>query len=262
MAVDSGSVKSAERVLALLELLGERKTPLRLIDIVEALKIPKSSAHGLLQTLIAKDFVVRDELQRYRVGMKLFSLAATALEFQDIRHIARPTMETLAKQLHATCNLAVLDGHDVLYVEKVEDPSNPVRVVTQVGTRLPAHVTSLGKVLVAELPEDIAKTWLREHTFTKFTAQSRTSATAFGRDLRAYRQLGFAMDQHEFHDVISGFASGVRDSSGTVVAALSLTCLGSTAEAGEQARIGQAVREAADEISLHLGDAVVGPDSA
>jgi DNA-binding IclR family transcriptional regulator len=262
MAVDSGSVKSAERVLALLELLGERKTPLRLIDIVEALKIPKSSAHGLLQTLIAKDFVVRDELQRYRVGMKLFSLAATALEFQDIRHIARPTMETLAKQLHATCNLAVLDGHDVLYVEKVEDPSNPVRVVTQVGTRLPAHVTSLGKVLVAELPEDIAKTWLREHTFTKLTAHSRTSATAFGKDLRAYRRLGFAMDQHEFHDVISGFASGVRDSSGTVVAALSLTCLGSTAEAGEQARIGQAVREAADEISLHLGDVAVGPDSA
>jgi DNA-binding IclR family transcriptional regulator len=257
MAAETGAVKSAERVTALLELLGERKSPLRLMEIAQALGIPKSSAHGLLQTLLSKGFVVRDDLQRYRIGMKLFSLAASALEFLDIRHVARPTMEALTARLHATCNLAVLDGHEVLYIEKVEDRSNPVRLVTQVGTRLPAHVTSLGKVLVAELPDAARKTWLKEHTFTKLTSQTRTTATAFSRDLLAYEKTGFAVDNHEFHEAINGFAAGVRDSTGTVVAALSLTCLGTAVTAEEQSRIGKQVCEAAEEISQCLRSGVM-----
>jgi DNA-binding IclR family transcriptional regulator len=261
MVASDGAVKSAERVAALLELLGERKAPLRLMEVAQALDIPKSSAHGLLQTLVSREFVVRDDLQRYRIGMKLFSLAASALDFLDVRQIARPTMEALAARQHATCNLAVLDGHDVLYIEKVEDRSNPVRLVTHVGTRLPAHVTSLGKVLVAELPEASRQVWLSEHEFSKLTAQTRTTAAAFSRDLAAYSKVGFAMDSHEFHDAINGFAAGIRDSTGSVIAALSLTCLGTKVSAAEQAAIGAQVCEAADEISAHLrSGGVVGAD--
>lgn len=259
MAASDGAVKSAERVAALLELLGERRTPMRLMEVAQALDIPKSSAHGLLQTLAARGFVVRDDLQRYRIGLKLFSLAATALEFMDIREIARPAMEVLAERERATCNLAVLDGHDVLYIEKVEDRSNPVRLVTHVGTRLPAHVTSLGKVLVAELPPAARKLWLSEHEFSKLTSQTRTSAVQFSRDLKQYENVGYALDLHEFHDAINGFAAPIRDATGSVIAALSLTCLGTRTPEDEQVAIGKRLCDAAEEISLSLqSNGVVG----
>lgn len=261
MASGEGAVKTAERVAALLELLGRHKTPMRLMEVAQALDIPKSSAHGLLHTLAAKGFVVRDELQRYRIGVKLFSLAAAALNLQDVRDIARPTMQALAEHEHVTCNLAILDGHDVLYIEKVEDHSNPVRLVTHVGTRLPAHITALGKVLVAEMPSATRKIWLTEHEFVKYTSHTRTDAATFARDLRAYERVGYAVDSHEFHDAINGYAAGVRDCTGSVIAALSVTCLGSQASPEEQASIGRKVSDAAEEISLNLaGCGVVGAE--
>ncbi|MBZ4017648.1 IclR family transcriptional regulator [Streptomyces purpurogeneiscleroticus] len=251
MAAD-GTVKSADRVAELLELLGTHRAGLRMIEIAQELGIAKSSAHGLLQTLTAKEFIVRDELQRYRIGMKLFALSASALDVLDVRQIAKPTMELLAAREHATCNLAVLDGHDVVYIEKVEDAAAAVHVVTRVGTRLPAHVAALGKVLVAELPDSAREDWLAEHDFVGMTEQTRTSAMTFARDLKAYERDGYAVDIHEFHDAINGFAAGVRDSAGTVIAAISLTCLGMKVSREQRARLGNQVREAADEISANL----------
>jgi DNA-binding IclR family transcriptional regulator len=113
-----------------------------MIEIAQALDLPKSTTHGLLQTLQAKEFVVRDASQRYRLSLRLFSLAATALELVDLPELARPAMEELSGRTGGTCNLAVLDGHDVLYIEKVENRDSLVRLVTHVGTRIPAHVTS------------------------------------------------------------------------------------------------------------------------
>lgn len=252
MVVGDGVVKSAERVATLLELLAGNRAPMRLVEVAAGLDIPKSSAHGLLQTLAAHDLVVRDDMGRYRIGLKLFSLSANALGFLDVREIARPTMEALAARQHATCNLAVLDGHDVLYVEKVEDRSNPVRLVTHVGTRLPAHVTSLGKVLVAELPESSRNLWISEHDFTKFTPQTRTTSATFARDLAAYRRHGFAVDAREYHDAIHGFAARVTDRAGTVVAALSLTSLGTRLSRDARMEIGTEVCAAAAEISCNL----------
>ncbi len=250
MANGDGAVKSAERVASLLELLGEHRTPMRLIEIAQALEIPRSSAHGLLQTLMAKELVVRDEAQRYRIGIKLFSLAAAAVDLLDIRELARPVMETLCLRTGATCNLAVLDGHDVLYIEKVEDRSSPVRLVTHVGARLPAHVTSLGKVLVGELPLAERNAWLSSHRFDKMTHRTRTNASAFTEDLDAYAVNGFAVDNQEFHEAITGIAAPVRDHTKATVASLSLTLLGRPlhGEAGDEELI-SAVRESAETIS-------------
>lgn len=226
MANGEGTVKSAERVASLLELLGTRKSPMRLRDIAQSLGIPMSSAHGLLQTMVAKGLVVRDDSQGYRLSLKLFVLAASALEVVDIREVARPAMERLSMKWKATCNLAILDGHDVLYIEKVEDRGSPVRLVTHVGTKLPAHVTSLGKVLVAALPRDEQEQWLSEHDFEPYTSRTTTDAASFARALRRVDKNGYAVDNQEFHEAITGLAAPVRDHTGATVAALSLTLLG------------------------------------
>lgn len=225
MVSSDGMVRSVDRVVSLLELLGQRRTPLRLVEIATALDIPKSTAHGLLQTVVAKNLVVRDEAQCYRIGIRLFSLAASALDTVDIRDLARPIMQGLSATTRNTCNLAVLDDHHVLYIEKVEDRSSPLRLVTHVGTRLPAHATSLGKVLVAGLPKEARQEWVSSHEFTRMTAHTITGARAFARDLRLTSERGFALDNHEFHLAVTGLAAPIVDHTGSTIAALSLTCL-------------------------------------
>ncbi|OZM75754.1 IclR family transcriptional regulator [Pseudonocardia sp. MH-G8] len=225
MVSSDGLVRSVDRVVSLLELLGSRRTPMRLMEIAQALEIPKSTAHGLLQTLMAKDLVVRDEAQRYRIGIRLFSLAAAALDMIDLRDLARAPMEELSATTGCTCNLAVLDAHQVLYIEKVEDRTSALRLVTQIGTRLPAHATALGKVLVAALPDPELRGWLADHEFVPLTPRTIAEADAFARELEKQAEVGYAVDNHEFHAAVTGVAAPVRDHTGATIAALSLSCL-------------------------------------
>ena len=252
MASDNGLVRSVERVAALLELLSERKTPMRMIEIAQNLGMPKSTTHGLLQTLLAKDFVVRDDQQRYRLSMRLFSLAATALELVNLPELARPAMEEVSSRTGGTCNLAVLDGHDVLYIEKVENRNSVVRLVTHVGTRIPAHVTALGQVLVGALPEPERERWLAEHEFVRMTKTTLASAEDFRRGLHDQDKRGYAIDNQGMHAAITGFAAPVRDHTETVVAALSLTYLGPSVTASEKRRLGEEVLRAAHTVSTAL----------
>ena len=252
MVSDNGFVRSVERVAALLELLSQRKSPMRMIEIAQALDLPKSTTHGLLQTLQAKEFVVRDDNQRYRLSLRLFSLAATALELVDLPELARPAMEKLSESIGGTCNLAVLDGHHVLYIEKVEHRDSLVRLVTHVGTRIPAHVTALGRVLVGELPEADREQWLSEHEFERLTDHTVTDADAFREELIEQAKRGYAIDNQGLHSAITGFAAPIRDHTGKVVAALSLTHLGSSVPAARKQELGRQVVEAANTISNSL----------
>lgn len=252
MVSDNGYVRSVERVAALLELLSQRKSPMRMIEIAQALDLPKSTAHGLLQTLASKEFVVRDDNQRYRLSLRLFSLAATALELVDLPELARPAMEELSGSTGGTCNLAVLDGHFVLYIEKVEHRNSLVRLITHVGTRIPAHATALGKVLVGSLPESEREKWLGEHDFERMTEHTVLTADSFRKDLIEQEKRGYALDNQELHSAITGFAAPVRDHTGSVVAALSLTYLGSTVNAAEKKSLGKQVVQAANTVSTAL----------
>lgn len=225
MVSSDGLVRSVDRVASLLELFGRQRAPMRLMEIAEALEIPKSTAHGLLQTLVAKNLVVRDEAQRYRLGVRMFSLAAAALDVVDLRDLARRPMERLSARTGNTSNLAVLDSHHVLYIERVEDRASPVRLGTHVGTRLPAHATALGKVLVASLSDTESDRWLADHDFLRFTEHTIVDRDAFARELEKQGDVGYAVDDHEFHTAVIGIAAPVRDRTDTTVAALSVSCL-------------------------------------
>lgn len=250
MVGQDGTVRSVNRVISLFELLGERKTPMRLMEIAQALDIPKSTAHGLIQTLMSRGLIVKDETtQRYRMGTRLFALAAAGLQVAELRELARPVMEELSRETQSTCNLAVLDGHSVMYLEKVEDPKSLVRVITHIGARLPAHATSLGKALVAGLPQAQRSHWLAEHEFTAVTAGTITDSKAFEAALDEVDRLGWAVDRHEFHPAIWGVAAPIIDSNGEPVAALILTNLDPNADLDE---LGERIRTAAQGISTAL----------
>jgi DNA-binding IclR family transcriptional regulator len=250
-------VKSARRVVDLLELLGTARRPLRLRDVTERLGIPASSASMLLKTLSATRMVTRDDSGAYRLGVKMLSLAHAALQTFDVRAVARPTMAETAIRVRSTCNLAVLDGGSVVYVEKVQDPNSPIQLVTHIGARLPAHATALGKVLLAEMEPQTRDQLLARHQFTTMTASTCRSVAELAEHLAAYDERGYAVDDEESHPGVMCFAAPVRDYTETVVAALSLSGIKGARLGFDHPtdRAGREVKRAAARISAALGSA-------
>ncbi|MGZ4231353.1 MAG: IclR family transcriptional regulator [Solirubrobacteraceae bacterium] len=245
-------MRSAERVAAVLELLRHSPQPLRHIDVARAIGLPKSSTSNLLDTLADVGLVAHDE-RGYSLGVKLIELGAAAAERFDIRGIAQPALRELSELGIGTSNLAILQGHDVLYIEKVNNPEHVIQIATRVGSTVPGHMTALGKVLVAALQPDERQRWLREHTYTAMTPYTITSASAFQRALNFASQHGYALDNEEQNPRTVCVAAPVRDHTGATVAAISLTCLSVDVPAGREPQIA-AVIKGAKQVSELLGN--------
>src|SRR6204780_2227606 len=155
MAVLSDSPSAAvERALAMLEAVAQESEGLSNAEISRKLKIPKSSASYILRTLETGSYLTRDpDSGKYRVGLKILGLSRGALSGLDVRGVALPIMRHLMRQTGLTCHLAILDGPDAVYVEKVE-PEGFIRMDTWVGRRMRVHATSVGKAIVAYIPQE------------------------------------------------------------------------------------------------------------
>jgi DNA-binding IclR family transcriptional regulator len=245
-------VRSAERVAAVLELLRDAPEPLRHAEIAAALRMPKSSTTNLLDTLVAAGLVARDG-RGFALGIGLIGLGAAAAERLDVRRVALPVMRELSRQGIGTVNLAVLDGHDVRYVEKVLNPDHVIQIATRVGGTAPAHATALGKVLVAALSAAERERWIAAHRFTALTEHTIVEVEAFRAALRAAAADGYAIDEEEQTPRVVCFAAPVRDHAGATVAALSLTALAAEATGARRERQVATVVAGAGRVSARLG---------
>jgi DNA-binding IclR family transcriptional regulator len=205
----------------------------------------------LLDTLADACLITRDQ-RGYSLGVKLIELGAAASERLDIREIARPVLQQLSELGIGTSNLAILQGHRVLYIEKFNNPQHAIQIATRVGGIAPAHATALGKVLVAALEPEAREHWLHEHVFTPVTEHTITSVTAFRRALAFAAANGYARDDEEQNLRTACVAAPISDHAGVTVAAISLTCL-SVDLADNWDRQVQAVKQGAEQISRLLG---------
>jgi DNA-binding IclR family transcriptional regulator len=131
-------------------------------------------------------------------------------------------METLAAKCHETVNLALFMENKAVVIERVES-SEPLRTDLGIGTTLPAYCTGLGKVFLADLPQQDLDAYCRQHDFRAFTKRTITSPERLQAHLRRMRGQGFSIDDREFGEGIRCIAAPIRDSSGTVVAAMSIS---------------------------------------
>src|SRR5436190_1354520 len=138
-------VESADRVLRLLECFAPNERDVTLGEIAARVRLPKSSVHRLLGTLIAHSLVERDEgTRRYRLGIRLFELGSAAIHERGLHNAAHPVLEALSASTGETCHLAVLSGGEAVYVYKVDGPASII-MSSRVGGRAPCHATSIGK---------------------------------------------------------------------------------------------------------------------
>lgn len=223
MSAPGGAVKSADRVLTILDLLADRDA-LTFSEIVAALSVPKSSVHNLLQTMIDRDYVAYDPAAKtYGLGIRVWQIGRARRDVEHLRNVLKPLMDTLREQTEETVQLARLEGADAVYLEISESP-HPMKLSSTPGSRLPAHASGIGKVLLAALdPEDARARLEGKPRLESYTAHTLTGVEPIMRELERVRQRGYATDDEEFAIGCRCTAMPVRDSAGTVVAAISVS---------------------------------------
>ncbi len=155
MSTESPSVKSAQRTLELLELVARHPHGMTFVELADQLSYPKSSLHGLLQTVVAMKWLTLDsEDRRYSIGVRPWEVGQAFRPSRDIVIRARRFLREANESLDETIQLGMLDDLDVVYLDKVEG-TQPLRLVSSEGSRLPAYVTGIGKALLSGLPANV-----------------------------------------------------------------------------------------------------------
>lgn len=244
---------AVERALAMLEHVAQASDGLSNAEISRKLNIPKSSASYILRTLETRGYLTRDgESGKYRVGLKILSLSRGALSGLDVRGVALPIMRHLSHQTGLTCHLAVLDGPEAVYIEKVE-PEGFIRMDTWVGRRMRVHATSVGKAYVAYIPQGQLEDIVSKSGMEKRTPKTITTVPRLLKELEKVRKLGYAVDDEENNLGARCLGAPIFDERGYILASLGLS--GTTQQVSPQTmpRIVEALKDAARHISMGMG---------
>ena len=145
-------IQSVATALRVLQAFNHRERVLGVSELARRLGIGKSTTHRMLTTLAADGFIIQTPDGRYRLGMKLWELGNQVVHGLELREVAHSSVEALRQRTGEAVHIGVLDGADVVYVDRFESEATQ-RLFTRLGTRMPAHATSSGKVLLAFGPE-------------------------------------------------------------------------------------------------------------
>ena len=215
-------VQALDRAFAVLDLLGESDTPLGLAQVALSLQLHKSTAHRFLMVLERHRMVERTLGGKFRLGLKLFDLGNRAIEQYDLRDRAQPHLRRLVTETVETAHLCILEGAHVIYIDKIE-PARSVRMITRIGSSNPAHCTSVGKAILAFLPEERLNEILRRIRFERFTQRTITTPEALRTEIEKTRRRGYAVDDEEFEEGLRCIAVPLLDAQRLPVAAVSIS---------------------------------------
>jgi DNA-binding IclR family transcriptional regulator len=218
------AVPAVARALDILELFLERPA-LSAPQITEQLALPRTTVHELLSTLVERGYLdaVPGAPISYRLGMRTFQLGSQFADRLDLVREAQEAAAEVALACDETVHVAVLDGTSVVYVAKV-DSTHPVRMVSAVGRRLPAHCTAVGKVLLSGLSaEALDARYPTDASLPAMTPHSITSPAKLRAHLRQVRADGVGYDDCESNEAVRCVSAPVYDHAGRMVAAMSIS---------------------------------------
>jgi IclR family transcriptional regulator, KDG regulon repressor len=243
------SVRNAARVLRAFSRAGQE---LGITELSRQLGLGKSTVHRLVTTLTAERLLERGSTPgRYRLGLVLYELGSRVTEHVDLHQAALPVLTTLRHETGEMVHVAVLDGLEVVYVERLES-RNLLPIFRQVGHRLAAHTTSSGKILLAALPPDELSQRLADWRPRAVTPWTITDKHRLLTELAGIAKRGWAQNNEEGHLGIVSVGAPIRGRDGKVMAAVSVV--------GDSARMRTMMRrattlvvESAQLISRRLG---------
>jgi IclR family transcriptional regulator, pca regulon regulatory protein len=253
-------LQTLERGLSVLVAFSDAGPLMSLSDLSSATGLTKPTVRRVLLTLERLGYA-RSEANRYALTPKVLGLGYAYLSSLNLPVIAQPLMAALADEMGLDATLATLDGFDVVYLNRVQR-HRIASLNLAVGTRLPAHATSTGHVLLADLSDDGLESALERMPLPALTERTLTVPESLRHRVRLVRERGWAVVDQELEIGRRAIAAPVHDASGQVVAALSLTC--GTAERSMAELVDDcvpALRDTASLISSELGGRGYAPPS-
>lgn len=246
-------IQSVAHALDVLEEFKGDAIELGVTELSKKLKLHKNNIFRLLATLEARGYIEQNKsTENYRLGLKSLELGQTFIRQMGLLRQARSTLEELASRANETSYLAIMRSNDVIYLDVVE-ANQTVRVASRVGLRLPPFCTAVGKVLIASDSEEELRKKLPEH-LEKRTDKTITDAKVLIEHLKKVHKQGYALDDEEYEEGVRCIAAPVRDYTGNVVAAISIS--GPAMRMTDKKIVDdlvQAVRDGGEEVSRRLG---------
>ncbi|MFN9193470.1 MAG: IclR family transcriptional regulator [Pseudomonadota bacterium] len=243
------TIQVLERAFALLDTLAAQPEPVALKDISERTGLHPSTAHRILNDLAVGRLVDRPQSGHYRLGMRLLELGNLVKARLDVRDAALGPMRELHRITHQPVNLSVRQGDEIVYIERTYSERSGMQVVRAVGGRAPLHLTSVGKLFLAQDDPPRVRAYAVRTGLTGHTRNSITDLARLERELSSVRATGVARDDEDLELGVRCLAAGIHDDQGRLVAGLSVSAPADRLEEGWIDR----VRATATQISSALG---------
>jgi IclR family pca regulon transcriptional regulator len=254
--------QSLERGLAILHSFTSGRSLLGVSELSREVGLTRSTAHRYIATLAALGYLQQDlPTKKYRLGPRVLDLGFSAINSMELRDIGAPHLQQLSDEIGHTVNMAVLDGSDIVYIERCRSAQRGQREIDlnlHIGSRLPAYCTSMGKVLLANLPPGELDDVLGSIPFARRGPNTLTTRNELVLELERVRSANLAVNNEELAYGLRSIAAPVRSQSGEVVAAINLAVHRSMVSLDDLvAKLAPALQRCAEEISSRIGFAQV-----
>ncbi|MCM2321154.1 MAG: IclR family transcriptional regulator [Pseudomonas sp.] len=221
-AGDPNFMSSLARGLAVINAFQERKRHLTIAQISHRTGIPRAAVQRCLYTLMQLGYAATDG-RTYALLPKVLTLGHAYLSSTPLAVSAQPFLDRISEQLHEACNLATLEGDEVLYIARSAIPQRLISVDLSVGSRLPAYCTSMGRILLAALDDDSLRAYLARADLKPRTSRTLHTPEALWECLMQVREQGWCIVDQELEQSLRSVAVPVRDASGQVLAAMNVS---------------------------------------
>ena len=250
---NGNGVQSLNRTFDILEFFLENKDSVRIKDISHKLGLHKSTVHRILSAMAHRGYIRQDrETGKYQLGLRIMELYNALVDNNELIKIAHPVLERLSGQSHEAVHLLVMDNDEAVYVDKVEFP-NTIHLRSHIGKRVSLHCTASGKIFLANLPEDKVRSIIKKKGLPRYTKNTIISETLLMEELDKINRQGCSLDNVENEEGVRCVAVPVRDSTGKVIAALSISGPTMRVKSRKIPVFVRLAQEGGDEISRFLG---------
>ena len=223
MSDEKNIVKSVAKAFAVLHSFGPDTTELVIADVARAAGMDNATAFRMLNTLVALGYVEKVEnSRRFRLTFKCLDLGFNAIARSDIRALGRPLLRSLVGDRIEAASIGVLDGHEVVYVERIQAGLQRLAVDVRVGNRVPAFSSALGRAILAHLPVADERAILEAHPPQRLTQYTVTDVDQILAEIAKVRRDGFAVSDQETVTGLRVLAAPITDVDGIPLAAMSV----------------------------------------
>jgi DNA-binding IclR family transcriptional regulator len=216
----SNQIQLIDRVFDILEYLSQSPDSKGPTQIAQAVGLSKSTVYRLLSSLQQRGYIEKSESGMYHIGVKLVEVASNHINNLELQTEARPYLIEMQAELGLIVHLGILDGAEIVYVEKMDISPN-LRGYTQIGLRVPAQCSSLGKCILAQMSGDQLDYIMSSCKFEQYTVNTITNLPDLKAHLREVRQQGWAMDNEEYILGHRCVGAPIYDYRGEIIAAVS-----------------------------------------